>query len=635
MSKNSSNRNEAAPATTAVPPGMFVSGIAFLLAAIACTLLLVISHFGGINLPGCRVGGACAEAAASVWGKVPRTAWPISFVGLAYFLGLLIAWLGSRDGVSAPLRLLVRIGVLLSVLYVIVLIVEKHLCYYCLATHAANFAFWIVVERCRHSRISLWRPVATAAVVFLLASAALGAMRERETKAVQVKQEAELADSTKEIIRASAADHPAQHQTTATTAPGGADPAALDRPWTGGFTGRYRLGPEKAPIRIVLLTDYQCPDCYRTEKDLKSLLLRRKDVSVSIKHFPFCVDCNPTIATESNMHPNACWAARAAETAGILRGNDGFWKMHEWLFEHRGSFTNDQFTAGLQELGYSPDEISQFNTTMTSQLTLDLVKSDVLQGIWLGLHYTPMVFINGVELKGVFADDALSRAVDELARTNPPARNADHDQPPPAIEKYLTDWSQGEFKFAGQDSHPWPMGPEGAKVQVVLWGDYQEPFSAAADAEVRRLLAGRKDAQYVFRHYPVNQGCNSSAGLTKHPLACRAHQAAEAAGLLGGVDGYWKMHEWLFAHQKDFSEETLRAAVEKMGFLPDAFFVAMNSPEVSANISEDCRYGKSLGLYSIPFIFVNGKHVPRWQKNGKYILDQIIAEATKETAAKK
>jgi hypothetical protein len=30
-----------------------------------------------------------------------------------------------------------------------------------------------------------------------------------------------------------------------------------------------------------------------------------------------------------------------------------------------------------------------------------------------------MVFINGVELKGVFAPEAVSRAVDALAATNP------------------------------------------------------------------------------------------------------------------------------------------------------------------------------------------------------------------------
>lgn len=623
MAKHSKQKKESVPAAS-VPDGAYVAGIVLLLVAVACTTFLVIGHFGGISLPGCRPGGACEQAAASRWGKVPGTAWPISFVGLAYFLGLLIAWCGSKGGVSAPLRLLVRLGVLLSVLYVIVLIVEKHLCLYCLATHAANFVFWIVLERCRSVPVSLWRPVATVAAVFLLASAALGAIRERETKVVQQKQESELAESTKEIIKSSTGKEPASEPSTdsmsVTAAP------KDDRPWKGGFTGRYRRGPEKAAIRIVLLTDYQCPDCLRTEKDIHNIMERSTNVSLSVKHFPMCSDCNENFKSH-NMHPNACWAARAAETAGLLRGDDGFWQMHDWLFAHHGSFTNPEFSAGLKELGYSPDEEKQFNTTMMSRVTEELVKADIQEGIWLGLHYTPMVFINGVELKGVFVHEAVTRAVSALAASMPPPMTAEMDQPPPAIEKYIADWREGEFKIAGQDRQPWPMGPEGAKLHVVIWGDYQEPYTAMADDIVRRFIAGRKDAQYVFRNYPVNQACNPSTELTKHPNACRAHQAAEAAGLLGGVEGYWKMHEWLMKHQKDFSEESLRKAVEEMGFSTESFFVSMDTPLVLANIEEDCKYAKQFGLFSIPWIYVNGRYIPRWQYPGENILERIMTEA--------
>jgi serine/threonine-protein kinase len=209
---------------------------------------------------------------------------------------------------------------------------------------------------------------------------------------------------------------------------------------------------------------------------------------------------------------------------------------------------------------------------------------------------------------------------------------ADVDQPPPATEKYIADWREGEFKFAGQDSHPWPMGPEGARLHIVIWGDYQEPYSAQADDFVRKFIAGRKDAQYVFRNYPVNQACNPAAGMTKHPLACRAHQAAEAAGIVGGLEGYWKMHEWLMKHQEDFSEETLRKAVQDFGFPTDAFFVAMDSDEVKNNILEDSQYAKALGLFQVPWIYVNGRYIPRWRVPGEHILERIMTEAANQPA---
>lgn len=612
--------------TAIVPDGYYVAGIIFLAIAIFCTVMLVLSHVKGISLPGCQKGGACDQVAAGPWGKVPRTQWPISFVGLAYFSGLLLAWLGSKGGVAAPLRYLVRLGVLLSVLYVIVLIVEQKFCVYCLGTHAANFAFWIILEKCRSTPLSIWRPVATVGVVFLLASAALGAIRERESKALQQSQEKQLADSTKEIIKSSAGGVQTSQTPTETTSVTAAP--AENRPWKGGFTGRYLRGPKMAPIRIVILTDYQCPDCVNTERDIHSILERRGDVSLSVKHFPMCADCNPNFE-KNNMHPNACWGARAAETAGVLRGNDGFWQMHDWLFRNKGGFTNEQFSAGLKELGYTPEEEKQFNSTMMSQPMLDLVKSDIQEGIWLGLHYTPMIFINGVELKGVFAPQAVTRAVEALGATSPPPMTAEMDQPPPASEKYVSDWRESEFKFSGDDAHPWPLGVEGAALHIAIWGDYQEPHTAKADDFVRRFIAGRNDSQYVFRNYPVNQACNPSAGVTKHPNACRAHQAAEVAGLLGGVEGYWKMHDWLMKHQADFSDDTLRKAVVEMGFVPEAYFITMDSPQVQSNIVEDCNYGKQLGLFAVPCIFINGKFVPRWQVSGENVLERIMTEAAR------
>ena len=49
---------------------------------------------------------------------------------------------------------------------------------------------------------------------------------------------------------------------------------------------RHRFGPEDAAIQIVMFTDYQCPDCYRIEKQLDDLVAANADISVSVKHFP-------------------------------------------------------------------------------------------------------------------------------------------------------------------------------------------------------------------------------------------------------------------------------------------------------------------------------------------------------------
>ncbi len=400
------------------------------------------------------------------------------------------------------------------------------------------------------------------------------------------------------------------------------------------FTGRYRRGPEAAAIRVVMFTDYQCPDCLQIEKQVEAVLKGRADTSLSIKHFPFCKACNPGTP---DLHPNACWAARAAEAAGILWGNDGFWKMHEWLFERRGRFeTSQELETGIRALGYDPQGFVQ---VMQGAETLRRVKQDIEEAVDLGLFFTPMIFINGVELKGWDAPDALRRTVAEVAAHNPPPRTADADHPPRAQEKCIADWREQPRLTLPGDKQAWSLGPENAALKIVIWGDYQEPGTVRADAIIRTFVAGRNDVQYAYRHYPFNSDCNPTLKERRHPLACRAAQAAEAAGRVGGNDGYWKMHVWLMENRERFSDETLRAAASEMGLDASALFAAMEQPDVQASILDDIQASKQLprlqigkppGLSGVPTIFVDGRYVPRWLLNDQPVLDRILVEAVKK-----
>jgi protein-disulfide isomerase len=401
------------------------------------------------------------------------------------------------------------------------------------------------------------------------------------------------------------------------------------------FTGRYRVGPAEAPIRIVMFTDYQCRDCYDIEKQLQKLYNTRSDISISIKHFPFNSDCNPKIT--KTQHPNACWAARAAETAGMLWGPEGFWQMHVWLFDRRGVFESTrELEDGIREMGYDP---AGFVSVMSSDETLAVVRADAEQAKKLGLHFTPMILINGVELKGWTAPNALIRTVEQVAATNPPARSAAFDRPPLAFEKYVADWREQSQLSLPADKQAWVLGPEQAAVEIVMWGDYQESGTTEADALIRALMAGRSDVQYRYRQYPFNSDCNPNIKTQRHPQACRAALAAEAAGRLAGNDGYWKMHVWLMENRQRFSDEALRTAATELGFDANALFAAMEQDDLQANILDDIRAGKRLprlrhgmppGLYGVPTIFVNNRYVPRWRLGDQPVLPDILVEAAKQ-----
>jgi len=576
----------------------FGLGLACLVLAMGGSSVLVTKHLNLFSPPGCGDGSACDRAAASVFGTVPLLGWPTSFVGLAYFVALGAAWTAatrSAGSVPTAFHYVVRTGVGMSALFLIAMIAGSYVCLYCLAAHVGNFLFLVVAETIPRGtaeaargpsgtrRLAGWGLAAFAAVTVL----EIGGRAYSENLSRK-----ELDASTQQII----------------DAPGG-EP----------FTGRYRVGPAQAPIRIVIISDYQCPDCRKVEAELRELVTGRSDVSVSAKHFPFCTACNPHIT--NNQHPNACWAARAAETAGILRGDEGFWQMHYWLFDRGGGFTDAELHAVINEWGY---DVAQFVRVLQSDETLNNVQKDIEQAKGLGLFTTPMIFINGVELRGWNVPKALTRAVGTLAATNLPPGTASQDRPPSASQKYIDDWRiQPELPLPA-DAREWTTGPPDAAVRIVAWGDYQEPYTAKADGILRALVASRDDTKYTFRHYPINQDCNPVTPSNFHPLACRAAKAAEAAGTLGGNDAYWAMHEWLMTNLETFSDETLLQAAREMGLDTQALLREMDSPVVMTEIAKESAFAQRLGLRGVPFIFINGRHLHRWNKDG--VIDAVVAD---------
>jgi protein-disulfide isomerase/uncharacterized membrane protein len=648
-------------------PALVVAGAVFAGIGALASLLLVLEHLGGLSLPGCGEGGACTQAADSFWGaiRIGGFEWPVSYLGLAYFFAALATWLVMRGTVPRGFRYLVRLGALASLGFCVLILTKWMICPYCIMAHLGNFAFWVVVEMAAGRPAGLQRAAITLGSAFAVATLALGIWDAQEQAAVRARAEQERSAAEQEIIARShqplpqtatletaesrgtpaetAASQPVSaansEQTETPETPPGAAQAATASPTTQAgeeevFTGRYRVGPAEAPIRLVLFTDYQCQDCYRIEKQLVRLWETRHDISISIKHFPFNTDCNP--CARSTLHPNACWAARAAEAAGRLWGPEGFWKMHRWLFERRGVFeTTEELEKGIRDLGYDP---AGFVEEVKRPETLEAIKADATEARRLGLFFTPMIFINGVELKGWMAPNALVRTVEQVAATNPPARSAAYDQPPAAFDKYVADWRDERQIKLPPDQQAWAHGPADAKVDIVLWGDYQETGTTVVDGVIRTFAAGRNDVRYTYRHFPFNSDCNPQLKDQRFPKACLAAKAAEAAGLLGGEDGHWKMHVWLMEHREELSEETLRAAVTELGFDADALLAAVEKPEVAANIEDDIkaaqqlpqlRWGLPAGLHEIPTIFVNGRHVPRWRLNDQPVLEEILREAAK------
>ena len=117
-----------------------------------------------------------------------------------------------------------------------------------------------------------------------------------------------------------------------------------------------------------------------------------------------------------NIHPNACRAALAAEAAGLLGGEDAFWRMHSWLFDRGGDFTDAELQSGLREFGF--DDAGTFLKTMGEEPARRRVREDIDQGRAF-VASTPTILVNGIELRGWNAPQGLERAVQAAAEVLP------------------------------------------------------------------------------------------------------------------------------------------------------------------------------------------------------------------------
>lgn len=590
--------------------GRYALGTLFLLMALVAALVLVLQEFFAMRAPGCGAAIDCARASRSSLGHVPGIGLPTCVVGAAWFAGLLAGWWRSRGDVNVTWARVARLGALVSVFLLGALAALSLACPYCLLAHAANLAFVLLLEfgapasPARTGR-SPWPATITAAAV---AGTALVIGHVSTRRAVD-ERAAEALSASLDSIRSQGA--PDRVGTTP-------DPLARTTTAAGGLvTGRHAR-VANAPVRFVVFTDYQCEDCHDFEERLAALAARTPDVSVAIRHFPMSKGCNPHAA---DLHPNACWAALAAEAAATIAGDDGFWRLHAWLFARRGAFTNAELDEGLSALGF---DRARFLGAMKAPETSARIQEDVAEGMRLGLTSTPMVFVNGVELRGWRTAGALELAVDAArsARSTP-----GQDRAPEARARYVDLWRSAAITTLPVDPNEHVLGRRDARVQIVVWGDYQEPTTAAVDVELRNLALQRSDVAYTFRAFPVNTACNKVVLKTQYPLACLAALGVQAAARVQGNDGFWALHDWLMTHRDQLDDETMTQAAMELGIARDAFWDALRSPELPEAVTADVEAARAVGVASIPLVFVNGRRVEYWSVGGVSLWPEIVEEA--------
>ena len=169
-------------------------------------------------------------------------------------------------------------------------------------------------------------------------------------------------------------------------------------------------GQDSAPVKIVELSDYQCPFCKRfvdlTEPQVESEYIQKGLVQLEFRNFAI---------TGGNASPDENEATLAAEAAECANDQGRFWEYHYKLYaeqagENRGAFLPDRLKQFASDLGLDREE---FDACLDSHKHIALVQNQRQQAADAGARGTPSFLINGELVVGFMSFDEFSQQIEE------------------------------------------------------------------------------------------------------------------------------------------------------------------------------------------------------------------------------
>ena len=145
-------------------------------------------------------------------------------------------------------------------------------------------------------------------------------------------------------------------------------------------------GNADAPITVIAYSDYQCPFCARSYRDVLPLLeqeyIDTGKVRYVMREFPL-----------TSIHANAMNASLAA----LCAGEQGkYWEMHDLMFDNQKQLGVENLKSFAVTLGL---EAAAFNECLDTQKHQKTVEADLASGAKLGVTGTPAFAVGRTDAK--------------------------------------------------------------------------------------------------------------------------------------------------------------------------------------------------------------------------------------------
>jgi len=147
-------------------------------------------------------------------------------------------------------------------------------------------------------------------------------------------------------------------------------------------------GNAESAVTLIEYSDFQCPACRTYFPIVKQINEEFGDqIRFVYRHFPLI-----------QVHPNAAFAARAANAAG----NQGkFWEMHDILFENQPAWSGSPNVAEMM-IGYAAIlelDTDKFQEDLSSESAKASVQNSYAEATSAGINSTPTFILDGEKIQ--------------------------------------------------------------------------------------------------------------------------------------------------------------------------------------------------------------------------------------------
>ena len=143
-----------------------------------------------------------------------------------------------------------------------------------------------------------------------------------------------------------------------------------------------------------------------------------------------------------------------------------------------------------------------------------------------------------------------------------------------------------------------PMrGPLTAPVVLVEYTDYQCPYCTRIQPTINALRERYGDQLlHVFKNLPL-------------PMHAQAQLAGEASLCAQDQGKFWEFHDWLFANQRNLSQETMVAQAGVLEMDTELFTACIDQKTYTQKVKDDMKEARSFGFTGTPAFLINGRSV--------------------------